>query len=239
MKIISFINNKKIFIFLWAAIIAISLIIAFNQRSIINESQNYRIVDETEISYGVFSPFQISENWFYEDENASQADVLTNSDLIVRVSASGNRKFKHDSILSEVSVEEVYKGNKDLLGKSIYVYEWATVHMRDNRLIYISKDGYNMMNDSEQYYLFLKFNQMPEQYNYSEEDKLTYLLTNIYKSKYNVNTNRDMGILPENQMENTRNYGYVKLWDIIPTSEEQIERYLSNRENALKLLTQS
>lgn len=232
MKIITS-TNRFVFPIIWVIIIFASAITAFNHKNVIS-SQSYKIVDETPIGY-YFNDFKKGGNPF-KKQGVSQYEIYKNSDLVIKVTATKNRQFKFNSLLTMVKVDQVYKGDYKLVGQNIYVYEWATIRMFNNYLVYQSKDGYNAMNIGDQYYLFLKFNKMPDKYKYSNDELRTYLLTNIYNSKFNVVVCENMKLLPKNDILNKKKYGDIKAWDILPTKQEQIQQYLSNRKIVLSLL---
>jgi hypothetical protein len=225
--------NKIIFPSAWILIICISFVTAFSYRYATN-SISYKIVDETSIGY-YFADYKQEGN-SYKMPAVSVNETLKNSDLVVKVTVTNNRKYKFDSILTMAKVDQVYKGNHELINQYIYIYEWSTIRLFNNNLVYQSKDGYNIMNAGDQYYLFLKFNKMPDKYKYSDDDLRTYLLTNIYNSKYKVIVCEDMKVLPQEEIKNKKNYGDIKAWDVLPIGQEQIEQYLSNRKIVLSLL---
>lgn len=77
---------------------------------------------------------------------------------------------------------------------------------------------------------------MPDKYKYSSDELKTYLLTNIYNSKFNTVVCENMELLPSNDFKNKKRYGDIKAWDILPLEEYHIQQYLLNREKALSLL---
>lgn len=211
MKIIT-LRTRFIFPLIWVLIICFSVITAFNHKIVIS-SKAYKIVDDTPIGY-YFDDYKEEENPF-EKQNVSQTDTYKNSDLVVQVTATGDRQYKFNSLLTMAKVDKVYKGDYKLVGQYIYIYEWATIRMFDKHLVYQSKDGYNAMNDGDKYYLLLKFNKMPDKYVYSNEELRTYLLANIYNSKYSIKVCESMELLPENDRYNEKKYGDIKEWDIL------------------------
>ena len=162
--------------------------------------------------------------------------LLETSDLVVKVTARGEREAKYRSILTAVTVDEVYKGDASLLGQKIWVYEHAEVFLFDDHYTVDTYGGtYNLMQTGAQYYLLLNFRAMPDGYEYSEQDLKTWLIVNTYYGKFSVRQNSALSPL---SLEEANHLDYRKIcdWDILPKTEEEIRDYTDRREDLLHLL---
>ena len=247
-------NINRFFYILWAVIIALALIFAVRQH--FYTGRQYQLNDDTRIS---FLSNDYSQPPIAFDENAGKSvknekldpaggfdaeRLFGDSDLVVKVTATNDRKLKFDSFLTRVTVERVYKGDKSLLKRDIYVYEWATAFMynhmnkRDGEFIYESRDTYNVMCENEEYYLFLSRCKMPEGYRYDETEQRTFLLTNVHYGKYNVETCRELHVLPKVNFywDSELTYKDIKYFDIMTTKQAALDDYMARREKAVKML---
>ncbi len=234
-----------------AVILFMSFQKAFEFRALTH--YDYKITDNMGVSYdgehtddfGEYIPHVLDETTgervpnehLILPETFDVEKLFADSDLVVSVTATDKKELKYQSLLAEATVDKVYKGDKTLVNQSVYVYERACLYgMRPSLYFYWSRDGYNVMLGGESYILFLSFNDMPEGYKYSEKDKKTYLLTNVYNSKYSVNTYADIEKLPKISDYNQKLYKDLKYYDIFAISNEQLEAYKENREIVLNKL---
>ena len=107
-------------------------------------------------------------------------DVEATSDIVVKARLKDNfdRKMYHDCILSQAEILEVYRGDLKK-NDSIYVFEHAGYFDDD---IVLSLDGYNMMQESEEYILFLK--RLKNSHFGEEGKKYVYVPSTTTFSKY-------------------------------------------------------
>lgn len=176
-------------------------------------------------------------NFYTNNNGISMNDVYNRSDVVVKVQATDDRSFLYSSILTKVTVLDVFKGDQRLKSSDIYVYEWAQI----DTMYFLQPNGtYNIMNTGDTYYLFLSRLPMPQGYNYTLKEMKIYLLTNVYMGKYNVEVCDDMKVLPRaielNDVSELPDYSAVKRWDILPVLNKQLENYFDNRKAALELL---
>ena len=164
-------------------------------------------------------------------------DLVETADLIVKVTATNEREIKYQCILTKAKVNFVYKGDFTLKDKYIYVYEYANVGFIAGKVSYISTHTYNIMNEDEQYYLILKFNKMPKGYEYSEKDIRTYLLSNVYYSKFAVDDSQKMQCFPANSQKEIM-YKDIKEWNILTNAADQLNDYYEKRGELLLTLKQ-
>ena len=83
---------------------------------------DYKANDKLE---DVFNKSNINISEFH-----SSSDLIEQSDLIVKCHFSGNRQVTDEAFYTSVFVKDVYKGNKELKGKTLTVIE--TVYIIEN-----------------------------------------------------------------------------------------------------------
>ena len=253
MKRLSKRTRNLVFSVVLLLIIAVGVVVAVQTRKRIEESafsyedlftmkvryDEFTLISEYEQpSFDPTAPRYITAgNFNLLKEKITLDDVYDYADLIVKVKATNDRAFSFQSILTKVVVLEVYKGDQSLKSDEIYVFEWAEIGLLNEVL---SREGYNIMNAEDAYYLFLSRRPMPDGYLYTEKDEKTYLLANVYLGKYNETVCPDIELLPSLESliewDDFPKYQEVRGWDILPTSMEHMDFYLSNREKALELL---
>ena len=254
MKKLSRAKLSLIFIVVLLLLIAFGAVLALQTRNQLAESAfTFSDVNNMKIDYwqSVFvselepTPYDANEPRYTDAGNfnlirtgITASDVYDYADLVVKVKATDDRSFSFRSILTKVIITEVYKGDRSVKSDEIYVYEWAEISL----LRSYSPHGpsYNIMNTGDEYYLFLSRRPMPDGYIYTKKDQSEYLLANVYMGKFNVETSKEMQVLPDPESlidwDQVPDYQEVKSWDILPITHDQIEDYLSNREDALALL---
>ena len=130
---------------------------------------------------------------FVDTDNINGLSYLeAASPFIVKVKVNPNlkRELYYFCSLTYVDVLEVYKG--DIKDKTLAVFEPMFFQNVDNQTHIYSLDGYNYMNEQDEYILFLK---RSEDSHYSTFDYVYLPTTTIY-SKYNISSNQEFSILP-------------------------------------------
>lgn len=182
-------KSRKRFIIVWTALILVTVAFAiifkmdtkmpnFDYESIANNNISYDIHDTVVEMYRERNLYSVKADTDFQE-------LEKESDTIVRVSGAKNRAMKFENLLTELEVKEVYKG--DVNSDKIWVYEPLNITVYpESNYIYLQW-CYNLMEEDEDYILFLKFREMPEGYNYSDKDKATFLLSHVAYSKITVN----------------------------------------------------
>lgn len=179
---------------------------------------NYTVSIQQESSYDEQYPLGIigtNYNTFSEmDEN---------SELIVDVKVSGERISTQDSIFTKVYVNRVYKGDKELEGTEVYVYEpFSFTRSYDHIFSY----SYNLMQDDRNYILFLQslesLQKFPEGYIKSDLEEKSYLLVNSIFSKYEL-TEANVELITDSN----KNYSDVCDFEIITGSNTIRNNYIT------------
>ena len=228
---------KKYFFIAWAVILAGSIAFAVYIRNSIlpldmTSSGLEKMTIRTEKGL-----YNLSDDSQFASQELSMQELYDSSDLVVKVTALDEREAKYESILTAVTVDEVYKGDSALKDKKIYVYEFAYIFLFDNEYLIDTYGGtYNIMNPGNQYYLLLNFNKMPDGYQYSKKDKNTYLISNIYFGKFSCDENHisSVQVIPEESMNQLR-YADIKNWDILPKDSSEISEYTKKRKDLLNI----
>jgi hypothetical protein len=124
-------------------LILLSLILAF-----MTKGSFYSADDGTPISeYSVFLSYPISiDKDFILDE-------LKKVDLIAKVRFTGERNPSYISVKSIVIIEDVYKGDTNLVGEYITIIEQN--YFNHDSKMYIPFSFFNLMRENEQYFVFL------------------------------------------------------------------------------------
>lgn len=160
----------------------------------------------------------------YNDINGYD-DLDKVSPVIVKAHTKSDfkREIYYQCILSQVEIDEVYKG-KLHKGDIIDVFEPFDLSS-DNRII--SDDGYNLMNDGEEYVLFL----LPlKDSNYSKQ-RTVYCMSTTVLSKYSC---KSTGFrLYDNEEIETGAYDYndIKSEDVFISDKKVFKVYDTIRKN--------
>lgn len=126
----------------------------------------------------------ITNSFIDTDDISSLSDLITESPIIVKVKVKKNmkRELYYFCSTTYVDVLEVYEGSMDN-NTTISVFEPIFTFNMENQPYIYSLDGYNYMNEEDEYILFLR---KLKDIHYSRYDNIYIPTTTIY-SKYNVN----------------------------------------------------
>ena len=167
-----------------------------------------------------------SEGILYDMNIETYEQLEENADFIVKVKISNKRKIFEFCTKSVATVLEVYKGDLEE-NTSIYVYEPAVIN-NITILEYTSGGGYQLMQEDEEYILFLNALPKLEGYQYKNDEANSYMMVSPLYSKYDVDyTDEYLNVLDEVRLDEDVSYTYteVKEYPIITVSTEEIERY--------------
>ena len=134
------------------------------------------------------------------------------------------RQIYYQCVLSEVVVDEVYKGAALCKGDIIDIFEPFDLSSEDK---IVSDDGYNLMNDGEEYILFL----LPlKDSNYSGQ-KTVYCMSTIVLSKYSCKS-AGFRLYDDEKIEaGVYDYNDIKNEDVFISDRETFKVYNSIRKN--------
>lgn len=180
--------------------------------------------------------FDMSTIRLYEATSQSAQELLDASEAVVSVRATGVRTFTNDDILSEVTVEQVYKGDSVKRGDTLLIFEPITVSGTNEVGYDFNFYGLsNLMAAGNSYILPLRFFERPEEYRYSEEDKRMYLLTDPYYGPFPVSL-QEKPLILEDDRRNTLRYADTLVHDCVAVSQEEFEAYRRMRGEFLELI---
>lgn len=178
------IKDNKVFyitiLCIFITLITLSLIVRNSFKGTLDFSEANNIVNKFQFEYGT------AAGDYYNNYDDINFDVLKeDAELIIKVTLTNNREVLKDCILTKVGVSNVIKG-KELINdfKEVYVYEPVSFHYPSKTVSTIG--GYNLMKYDKEYILLLKRLKLPDKYNASEKQKLSFMLLNPEFSKFNM-----------------------------------------------------
>lgn len=213
---------KNRIIFLWVGMMALCVILGLFTRASYTDFSSSGINGIKAFKFG-------GDSFSLESTQCNSMEELAEiSELIVRVRLMDDRKFLHLTILSKVDVIDVYKGDKLLKGKSIYIYEPAFINSRSK--LYFAISGYSIMKKNSEYVLFLNKKVFPEGYRPDNIEGFSYLITtNSALGKYSIGYNRQESILNTEENKNLT-YNDIVEYEVIVDNRKYLELY-----NTLKM----
>ena len=157
------------------------------------------------------------------------------SDLIVKVSATDDRKlFPHTVTKTRVIVEEVWKGDVES-GQELFIYEPAYFGNIPSK-VYETIGGYQMMEEGEEYYLFLRRPEVSDGYRMSEKEKITYLPSTASYSKFPVREG-ETRVLDDQRLDTKGyTYGEVRNLEILTDRKKMLSVYKRLKSKVLENL---
>lgn len=222
---------KKWFFILWAVIIIVTLVYSVNFKDSISQVlmrdiDDYRVLVDD--SSGETEPY-------FRTEGISMQQLYDEADIVVEVTATNDRKAEYQAVLTKVTVNKVYKGEKTLEDNDIYVYEYVSIDKIDDRITMQIMEVNNLMKEGNHYYLLLDFLEMPEGYRYDEISSRTYLYVNVPFGKWSKEE-PVLSMMPEDGSEILDQYKNIKDIDAFLRNQEYKETYERKREEFLALI---
>jgi hypothetical protein len=157
--------------------------------------------------------------------------IMNDADCIIKAEFTGERKYLAETCLAAVKVEQCYKGDGDLEGKIVYIFEPSYFNF-ENKL-YFPYNGYNLMKTGEEYVLFLKRWQYSKymQFNPYYKDKAIFVLPhNSAIDKYSTAGASFDKIIGDEQFL----YGDVAEYEFFAYSKDDLDKYNTIKEDVLK-----
>jgi hypothetical protein len=168
--------------------------IAFSVAAVSVNHKVYTFIPNDENLSNMTVSGNISETMYdsMEEKNGAKGislqRVLDESTLIVKVEAKDEREMRYFTVLTKVTVLDVYTGDKGLKGRDIYIYEPIVVNVYKNNEFIILYEGYVLMKPGKTYYLFLSPDTQPQGFVYSDRRLHSYKLTERHYGKYPIET---------------------------------------------------
>lgn len=137
----------------------------------------------------------------------SVEDLASNNTVIVKaeLNSTYQRKLYYECVLSEINIITVYQGSVKE-GDSLSIFEPANCTLKNQLLC---TDGYSMMQEGQEYILFLK----PMKNTYFGKSKYVYTPTTTTFSKYPVNNAKPKLLTQEELEEPSHMYNYNEIKD--------------------------
>jgi len=212
--------NKNIWIVITLIIVS-SFIIGISTKNSFYDPEDGTPLDE----YVVIPtyPFYIRDYLFEEIDRV---------DFIAKVTYTGERYDAYLSVKSIVHVDEVYKGNENLIGERIAVYE--NNYFNNIRNQYVTISYFNVMQEGRSYYVFLR----EKIYMKSYQDKLSYYEFYPYPVDFSIlsiNHDKKKFIDPTEPLfyKDISQYEFLFFSDdeydeVIETKQKIIDKYISH-----------
>lgn len=171
-----------------------------------------------------------NENFLEQEDYKSNDEIYDKADLIVKGKLTGKRKVLDGLVLSEISVENLYKGQCD---KLIYVYEDVTIVGKDSGYIVV-KNGHLPMIENKEYLLFLDKNNFTEEFKFIEGQNSSYKIVDNLLGKFPVEIDENSFVINELSSEDINYYSEVAGKEQVFKDENMLNFYMERRNEALK-----
>jgi len=215
---------KKRFLIIWLAILGICVLAGIMTR----------------LSYTNFTVDKIDKideflccNTFFRTQDVDFSSIehlFDSSDLIARVRKTGVSSHQRMTVLSEVKVIDVIAGDEKYQGEIIYVYE-PSYFIFNSELYYVFL-GYILMQDEEEYILFLQKKASSNLSAKIEMEKNSFVITTKSAlGKFKVGGSHQDTILDENL---SYTYGQIRHLELLVSDKKELEFYLSVKNQVLE-----
>lgn len=219
---------KRKFLILWASILGICILAGIFTRLSYTNITVSRINEVNEFT---------CINAFFKAEDVdfnSVENLLDISDLVAKVIRTGESRHQAMTILSDVKIIDVIKGDVQLQGKTIHVYEPSYFLFKPS-LYYVTM-GYNLMQEGDVYILFLQKKEASNQSGIDELEQNSYVITtNSALGKFKVDNHNQNTILDENT---SYTYGQVRHLEVLVSNKKELEFYLDVKNQVFNRINQ-
>ena len=169
-----------------------------------------------------------NESVFLKTKNLKK--IKKQSDEFLRVKVLKERKLYRDVKRTNVKIEKVYKSFDHRTEKETIWIDEPAAFMKSYGEIYDSVEGYQLMNDGEEYDVFLNSEKVIRGYKKSENEKRSYLPSTTKYSIYPVKNRKQKEILSQKKLDNGEySYGKIKNYYILTTRLEELKQYMENK----------
>lgn len=222
-------KNTKFFFFIILICIALTFAFGYVAKSSfigtydLNKVKNDYNIDD-------FSVYYEEESQYFDNEITDLKDLQSKSELIVKVKTASKSKLYLQSIETNVKVVEIYsqnlkKGMKKLKnGDEIIIHEPISISYMDDLENIDTIQGYTLLNTNEEYILFLKSPEVVENYQYKNNENISYIPLSTVYSKYSEA--ETPVLLDMNDLNNGEiKYANIKNSSSIFINKEELDRY--------------
>ncbi len=176
-----------------------------------NEFKNaYISIDEDEEYAG----------YYFNNDIKNFEELFSNSDLVVSGIIEGERQKYNGAIKTSFKVNDVIKNSSEVpnLPDKIFIFEPSYFHF-DN---YYVQNGYNIMQNNNEYILFLKHIEKPEGYDYKNDEAITFVPVSTYYGKFQLSNTEVPKVISTNQQ---LTYQDIKNQSVVTEKQNVIETY--------------
>lgn len=169
------------------------------------------------------------ESVFLKAKNLKK--IKEQSGEFLRIKVLKERKLYRGVTETKVKIEKVYKSlDHRKENETIWIDEPAVFIKADGET-YDSVEGYQLMNDGEEYDVFLNSEKTVRGYEKSEHERRTYLPSTTKYSIYPVKSRKQKEILSQKKLDNGEYfYGEIKNYYVLTTKLEELKQYIENKE---------
>lgn len=168
------------------------------------------------------------ESVFLKVKNLKQ--IKKQSGEFLRVKVLKERKLYRDVTETKVKIEKVYKSSDHRKENETIWIDEPAAFMKSYGEVYDSVEGYQLMNNGEEYDVFLNSEKTVRGYEKSEREKRIYLPSTTKYSIYPVKNHKQKEILSQKKLDNGEySYGKIKNYYILTTKLEELKQYMENR----------
>jgi hypothetical protein len=200
------------------------------RKSFVDDVEIGNYLNQEELKFSIRDDVSDITQSFVDMESIKSVEDLEEvSPIIVKVKVNkeASRKMYSDDTLTTVEVLEVMKGQVDK--KEILVFEPIDINHLEGADYVNSTDGYNWMNDDEEYILYLR---PLKAANYSK-DKIVYLPTTTLFSKYS-NSQKSPVLLDQTKINNcTVKYSEIEANEVLITDYQMLEKFLQLKDQVI------
>ena len=169
-----------------------------------------------------------NESVFLKTKNLKK--IKKQSDEFLRVKVLKERKLYRDVTRTKIKIKIVYKSFDHRKEKETIWIDEPAAFMKSYGEIYDSVEGYQLMNDGEEYDVFLNSEKVIRGYKKSENEKRSYLPSTTKYSIYPVKNRKQKEILSQKKLDNGEySYGKIKNYYILTTRLEELKQYMENK----------
>lgn len=180
-------------------------------------------------------PYNASDtlaDYLKENNVSSPQDLIREADVIVKAKYNGERQVTTDAFFSQVTVSQVYKGDKALVGKDLCVIETVSVFPKTR---YIPSKGFLIpLQTGGEYILLLKQRQFDPGRELDEFQKSQYYPVMKGAFGYYKVSNKKQTQLMSADRQYTLNS--LKGMDLFATDQQVLNTYYQYKEQILKMI---
>lgn len=194
---------------------------------------DYAEIESDKVPVSLYEGDEFLEIYFDISENMTFPKLKREADVVVKVKACGKRLCYQKAIKTQVTVLDVLKGTDVNTNDKIFIYEPAEF---DEGYEYTSDKGYNLLNDTDEYILFLKHLDVPKGYQYKKDEADTYLPSTLLYSKYNVSRQVGTKLVDRKGIENRKVlFQNVKDYEVFTTEKYALKRFQELKKQVMKM----